>query len=81
MPCVSIHWPLPIKPLPAGGSESSVVDAEKQHSLVISRGSSPCFPRQGGAQPSTDCICGALDAGHEGPMGVGGQSESGPRRL
>lgn len=81
MPCVYIHWPLPIKPLPAGGSEFSVLNAEKQHSLVIIRGSSPSFPRQGGAEHSPNCFCGALDAGHEGPVGLGSQLESGPRRL
>lgn len=78
---LSISWPLPTKPLPARGSESRVREAEKQHSWVISRGSSLGFPRQGGAQQSPNCFCGALDAGHKGPVGVGGQSESGPRRL
>lgn len=81
MPCVSIHWPLLTKPLPAGGSEFSVLDAEKQHSLVISRGSSPSFSRQDRAEHSPNCFCEALDTGHEGPVGLGSQSESGPRRL
>lgn len=52
MDALCTHWPLPTKPLPAGGSEFSMLDAEKQHSLVISRGSSLSFSRQGGAEQS-----------------------------